>query len=180
MIPLPRVMYAMALDGMLFTIFGRVNNYTKTPLIATLVSGALSGVLALIFDLEQLIEMMSIGTLLAYTVVGLCVVVLRYTDSRAAAEAAAQEKAALAPPLTVWRSLAALFNCERAKRPTPLSVGAAGVLIAAQSESKTPGLVSKLSRSRFVIRLRKYYSPQSSLVTRPNLTVIAMFGPQFC
>ena len=77
MIPLPRIMYAMAQDGLLFSAFATVNSYTKTPLIATVIAGVVSGVLALAFNLQQLIEMMSIGTLLAYTVVGLCVLVLR-------------------------------------------------------------------------------------------------------
>lgn len=39
------------------------------------------GVLALIFDLNQLIDMMSIGTLMAYSVVAVCVLVLRYKPS---------------------------------------------------------------------------------------------------
>lgn len=38
----------------------------------------LKGLLSLIFDLNQLIDMLSIGTLLAYSVVSVCVVILRY------------------------------------------------------------------------------------------------------
>lgn len=61
MFPLPRVLYAMSADGLLFNVFQRVNNKTKTPLLGTLISGFIAAVMALIFDLHQLIDMMSIG-----------------------------------------------------------------------------------------------------------------------
>ncbi|CAD7006318.1 cationic amino acid transporter 3 [Ceratitis capitata] len=80
MFPLPRILYAMGNDGILFKSFSKVHNYTQTPLLATLLSGLFAGVMALIFDLDQLIDMMSIGTLLAYTIVAICVLVLRYQD----------------------------------------------------------------------------------------------------
>lgn len=41
--PLPRVIWAMANDGLLPKIFGRVSTYTQTPVISTVVSGVLAG-----------------------------------------------------------------------------------------------------------------------------------------
>ncbi|XP_055533667.1 cationic amino acid transporter 4 [Wyeomyia smithii] len=75
---LPRCLYAMASDGLLFSCFGKVNTKTQVPLINLAVSGVCSALLALLFDLEKLVEFMSIGTLLAYTIVSASVIVLRY------------------------------------------------------------------------------------------------------
>jgi hypothetical protein len=41
--PMPRVIYAMATDGVLFKTLARINPKTKTPLIATMVSGVVAG-----------------------------------------------------------------------------------------------------------------------------------------
>lgn len=62
MFPLPRVIYAVATDGLLFEIFARVHHRFKTPFYGTLIAGLLTGCLATFFDLSQLINMMSIGT----------------------------------------------------------------------------------------------------------------------
>lgn len=67
---MPRVVYAMAKDGLLFSELSQVSPITNTPIKSTLIFGGFTAIVSLVMSLEVLVEMMSIGTLMAYTLVG--------------------------------------------------------------------------------------------------------------
>ncbi len=75
---MPRVVYSMASDGLIFRVFSHVSPQFRTPIYACILTGVLAATMSLVFNLNQLIEMMSIGTLMAYTLVAASTLVLRY------------------------------------------------------------------------------------------------------
>ncbi len=75
----PRIFYAMSRDGLLPPLFRRVHPKHKTPHIGTLITGSLAALIAGLFPVTILGELVSIGTLLAFATVCIGVLVLRYT-----------------------------------------------------------------------------------------------------
>ena len=74
-----RILFAMARDGMLPELFHRVNPRTLTPVPNTIIVASLVGLLAGLIPINFLAEMTSIGTLVAFLVVSIGVMVLRQT-----------------------------------------------------------------------------------------------------
>src|SRR6478609_2417018 len=74
-----RILFAMGRDGMIPPIFHRVNPRTLTPVPATIIVAVVVSLLAGVLPINFLAEMTSIGTLVAFLVVSVGVMVLRRT-----------------------------------------------------------------------------------------------------
>ncbi len=76
----PRIFFSMARDGLLPGVFGKVHPRFKTPYVTTILTGALCALIAGIFPIGLLGELVSIGTLLAFVIVCAGVWVLRVVE----------------------------------------------------------------------------------------------------
>jgi APA family basic amino acid/polyamine antiporter len=74
----PRIFYAMSKDGLLPPLFGKVHPKYQTPWVSTIITGCVAAVIAGMFPIGLLGELVSIGTLLAFVIVSAGVLVLRY------------------------------------------------------------------------------------------------------
>ncbi|NMO00265.1 amino acid permease [Gordonia sp. TBRC 11910] len=72
-----RILFAMSRDGMIPKVFGQVNARTFTPVRNTLIVSAVVAVLAGVIPINFLAEMTSIGTLAAFLVVSIGLIILR-------------------------------------------------------------------------------------------------------
>src|ERR1700678_3677143 len=77
-IPQARIWLTMSHDGLLPRFFGAVHPKFRTPHISTLITGALAASFGGLLPIGILGELVSIGTLIAFTVVCIGVLVLRY------------------------------------------------------------------------------------------------------
>ena len=76
----PRIFFSMARDGLLPPWASRVHPKYRTPHVTTIITGLFVGLFAAIANINEVVELTNIGTLFAFVLVALGIIVLRYTD----------------------------------------------------------------------------------------------------
>lgn len=74
---MPRILYTMSIDGLLPPALGRVHKKYRTPHVTTIIVGSIVAVISGLFPIDLIAELVSIGTLLAFTMVCVSIIVLR-------------------------------------------------------------------------------------------------------
>lgn len=81
MLSQPRIMLAMARDGLLpVGFFGAVHPRWRTPWKSTILTGSAVGLMGALLPLRMLAELVNIGTLLAFVIVCAAVLIMRRSD----------------------------------------------------------------------------------------------------
>ena len=75
-----RVWFAMSRDGLLPRVFSHVHPRFRTPAFSTWVAGFVVGIPAGLFDIGTLADLSNIGTLFAFVLVSIGVIILRYRE----------------------------------------------------------------------------------------------------
>jgi len=76
----PRIFMSMARDGLLPPIFAKVHPKYKTPYIGTIITGIFVATFAAFANIAEVVDLTNIGTLFAFILVSIGVIVLRRTD----------------------------------------------------------------------------------------------------
>ncbi|XP_004694983.1 PREDICTED: cationic amino acid transporter 4 [Condylura cristata] len=116
---LPRIVYAMASDGLFFQVFARVQPQTQVPVVGILVFGVLMAFLALLLDLEALVQFLSIGTLLAYTFVAASIIVLRFQKAPPSCSPGPSSPGPIVKEYNSFSDCIQLVGTEQALAPEP-------------------------------------------------------------
>jgi APA family basic amino acid/polyamine antiporter len=98
-----RIFFSMARDGLLPSVFGRVHSRFRTPHVSTLLTGTVCAAVAGFTPIEVLGQLVSIGTLLAFVLVCIGVVILR--------KSAPQNRRPFRTPWVPWVPAAGAIIC---------------------------------------------------------------------
>ncbi len=76
----PRIFFSMSRDGLLPPFFSKVHPKYKTPYVGTILTGIFVAFFAGFANIAEVVDLTNIGTLFAFVLVSVGVIVLRYTD----------------------------------------------------------------------------------------------------
>lgn len=76
----PRIFMSMSRDGLLPPFFSKLHPRFKTPWVATIITGSFVGTFAATANIAEVVDLTNIGTLFAFVLVSLGVIVLRYRE----------------------------------------------------------------------------------------------------
>ncbi|OQR80108.1 cationic amino acid transporter 3-like [Tropilaelaps mercedesae] len=109
-----RIMYAMAEDGLLPSFFHCI--FRKVPFMSMITCTVAASVLAIFFDTEAIIEMLSIGTLFAYLIVAFGIIVVRHSPTPTEQHAQCEEPPRVMLRLWAMSSLQCLYPSRTAHK----------------------------------------------------------------
>jgi len=72
-----RIFYAMSKDGLLPSCFSKIHSNFRTPIVSTLIVGAIAAFFASFFPLAIIVKLVNIGTLSAFIFIALSIIILR-------------------------------------------------------------------------------------------------------
>jgi basic amino acid/polyamine antiporter, APA family len=76
----PRIFFSMARDGLLPPWAARIHPKYRTPHVTTILTGIFVGVFAAVANIDEIVQLTNIGTLFAFVLVALGIIILRRID----------------------------------------------------------------------------------------------------
>jgi APA family basic amino acid/polyamine antiporter len=108
----PRIFFSMARDGLLPRWAARVHARYRTPHVTTILTGVLVASFAGVANINEVVELTNIGTLFAFVLVAIGILVLRRADP--------DRPRPFRTPLVPWVPLAAVVSCTYLMLELPL------------------------------------------------------------
>uniref|UniRef100_A0A1A9UQJ4 Cationic amino acid transporter C-terminal domain-containing protein n=1 Tax=Glossina austeni TaxID=7395 RepID=A0A1A9UQJ4_GLOAU len=172
--PLPRIIYSMAQDGLLFRSLGKIHPKYKVPVIGSIIAAFLTALIAGLFDLAQLVNLLSIGTLLAYSMVAISITILRYMDNSNSTGRVQNNGYQQIPEDRRWRD-----NSNGSISRNNLSNGFNG--LSGYSHSESSLLTGKGERITFICIVKQLFNCRRlEIPTKLSTRIVGVLTTLFC